>query len=141
MAFKEIIGTIILVILCVISAAAGVGGGALIVPLCLMLFDFDTKQAVALSNGLIFFLGLVKFFVGLSRKHPKIPHKALIDYNIVLIFISSILMGSLIGSLISKIFPDLLQQILLLVVVCIAVYQTVVKAIELYKGETKELNT
>jgi uncharacterized membrane protein YfcA len=105
---KEIFGVVILVILCVVSAAAGVGGGALIVPICLMIFDFDTKQAVALSNGLIFFLGLIKFFVGLTRKHPVIKHKTLRDYNIVLIFISSILLGSLIGSLIGRIFPDLL---------------------------------
>jgi uncharacterized membrane protein YfcA len=105
---KEIFGTVILVILCVLSAAAGIGGGPLIVPICLMVFEFDTKQSVALSNGLIFFLGLIKFFVGLTRKHPTIKHKSLIDYNIVLIFVSSILVGSLIGSLIGRIFPDLL---------------------------------
>jgi uncharacterized membrane protein YfcA len=67
---KEIFGVIIIVLLCVLSAAAGVGGGALIVPLSLMTFDFNTKTSVALSNGLIFFLGLVKFLVGLTRKHP-----------------------------------------------------------------------
>ena len=46
-------------------------------------------------------------------------------------------MGSLIGGLISRLFPELLQQILLLVVVGLAVYQTINKALELYKKESK----
>ncbi len=104
----EIFAIVLLIILCMLSSAAGVGGGSVIVPICLIIMDFDTKQSVALANGLTFFLALVKCSVGLAKKNPLIKHKTLIDYNIVLIFISSILIGSLVGSLIARILSDLL---------------------------------
>lgn len=51
---QEIIGGIILLILCLLASIAGVGGGSFIVPIMLLFFNFSTKEAVAFSNGLIF---------------------------------------------------------------------------------------
>jgi uncharacterized membrane protein YfcA len=136
---KEIFGTAILVFLAMLSAAAGIGGGALIVPILLMMFDFDTKGAVALANGIIFFSGIVKFFIGIRRKHPEIKHKTLIEYNVVLIFISSVLLGAFIGSIVSPSIPEFLQLIGLVIVVILAFYKSFTKSIALYKKENKAI--
>jgi uncharacterized membrane protein YfcA len=136
---KEIIGTVILVTLSMLAAAAGIGGGALMVPILLMLFDFDTKGAVALANGIIFFSGMVKFFVGIRRKHPEIPHKTLIDYNVVLIFISSVLLGAFIGSIISPSIPEFLQLVGLVIVVIVSCYKSFKKSRSLYKKENEAI--
>lgn len=136
---KEIAGTVILIVLSMLAAASGIGGGALIVPILLMMFDFDTKQGVALSNGIIFFSGAVKFCVGISRNHPEIPHRTLINYNVVLIFISSVLLGAFIGSIVSPSIPEFLQLVGLVVVVVLAVRKTLKKAISLHKKESRAL--
>lgn len=132
---KEIFGTVIFVLLAMLSAAAGIGGGALMVPILLMMFDFDTKQSVALANGIIFFSGAVKFFVGIRRTHPKIPHRTLINYNVVLIFISSVLLGAFIGSIVSPSIPEFLQLIGLVIVVVLAMLKSFKKSVSLYKKE------
>ena len=132
---KEIIGTVILIVLSMLAAAAGIGGGALMVPILLMLFDFDTKGAVALANGIIFFSGIVKFFVGIRRTHPEIPHKTLIDYNVVLIFISSVLLGAFIGSIISPSIPEFVQLVGLVIVVIVSCNKSFKKSRSLYQKE------
>lgn len=77
------------------------------------------KEAVALSNGMIFFTSATKYFLSIKEKHPSAPHKPQIDYNIALIFNPMILFGAYLGVIINTILPDLV--ILALVVVTIFV--------------------
>lgn len=136
---KETTGMILLLALCLLAAASGIGGGALIVPILLMFFDFSTKEAIAFSNGLIFFTGAVKFFVALTRKHPTIEHKTLIDYNVVMILISTLLLGSFIGSTLATIFPEFLQLLGLILVILYSIHQSFTKSMKLWKKESIEL--
>lgn len=58
----EIAGTIILPLLLGFANNGGVGGGGLIIPVCIALFGFNTIQAIALSNAVIFVGACVKYF-------------------------------------------------------------------------------
>jgi len=46
----EFFGFIVLGIMIAFSNAAGIGGGGIIVPICIIFFQFSTKESVALSN-------------------------------------------------------------------------------------------
>jgi hypothetical protein len=61
-ASPEILGILILPILLGLANNGGVGGGGLIIPICIALFGFSTIQAIALSNSTIFVGGAVRFF-------------------------------------------------------------------------------
>ena len=102
----EIIGIVVIVLISMLAAASGIGGGQILVPLSIILLQFEAKQAIALSNGIILCNGLVKTIVGICRKHPTIKSKTLIDYNIVLILMPTILLGSFIGAIIGEMMPN-----------------------------------
>jgi len=57
----EIGGIIILPLLLGFANNGGVGGGGLIIPVCIAMFGFTTIQAIALSNATIFAGALVRY--------------------------------------------------------------------------------
>ena len=57
----EFAGILILPALLALSNVAGIGGGGLIIPLIMVLFQFSMKQAIALSGFTIFTGALVRF--------------------------------------------------------------------------------
>jgi len=136
---KELIGILIIIILSMLAAASGVGGGSIIVPLSLMLMDYDTKAAIALSNGLILFNGSSKILFGLFKSHPTILHKTMIDYNISLILMPSLALGSFIGGIVAIISPPILQLIVLAIVLFLTFVESLNKGIQRYKNESTEL--
>ena len=64
---EEIVGVILLPLLLGFANNGGVGGGGLIIPVCIAMFGFNTIQAIALSNFIIFVGALVRY-VGFSVK-------------------------------------------------------------------------
>jgi len=58
----EISAIIFLSILLGLANNGGVGGGGLIIPICIAMFGFTTIEAIALSNSTIFLGSLVRFF-------------------------------------------------------------------------------
>ncbi len=58
----EIGGVIILPLLLGFANNGGIGGGGLIIPVCIAMFGFTTIQAIALSNAVIFTGAVVRYF-------------------------------------------------------------------------------
>jgi len=59
---SELVGVFLLPILLGLANNGGVGGGGLIIPICIAVFGFSTIQAIALSNSTIFVGGAVRYF-------------------------------------------------------------------------------
>ena len=60
--WSEIGGAIILPLLLGFANNGGIGGGGLIIPVCIAMFGFTTIQAIALSNFVIFAGAAVRYF-------------------------------------------------------------------------------
>ena len=60
--WSEIGGAIILPLLLGFANNGGIGGGGLIIPVCIAMFGFSTIQAIALSNFVIFAGAAVRYF-------------------------------------------------------------------------------
>jgi uncharacterized membrane protein YfcA len=58
----EIGGIIILPLLLGFANNGGIGGGGLIIPVCIAMFGFTTIEAIALSNAVIFTGAIVRYF-------------------------------------------------------------------------------
>lgn len=67
----EIGGIILLPLLLGFANNGGVGGGGLIIPVCIAMFGFNIIQAIALSNFVIC-VGAIVRFLGFSvyQQHP-----------------------------------------------------------------------
>ena len=57
----EFVGCITMAVILALCNAAGIGGGGMIVPICIILFRFYTTHAISLSNFNIFISAIVRF--------------------------------------------------------------------------------
>jgi uncharacterized membrane protein YfcA len=97
----------IISVIMALSVMAGIGGGGIVVPLCMMFFNFGTKEAIPLSGFSIFACSLLRFIMNINSKHPEKDAVA-IDYNLAIVMLPTVLMGSLIGVFINVMFPSLM---------------------------------
>jgi uncharacterized membrane protein YfcA len=84
---------------------AGVGGGSIVTPLCMVFFGFPTKDAVAVSAFATFAATLASFITSFKNMHPEKKSNVLIDYGITCIMMPTTLAGAQIGSYILIVFP------------------------------------
>jgi uncharacterized membrane protein YfcA len=63
-------GILILVSLKILCTMAGVGGGGIVTPLCMVFYGFHTKDAVAVAAFATFAATLGSFLTSFKQKHP-----------------------------------------------------------------------
>lgn len=137
---SEIAGVIILPLLLGFANNGGIGGGGLIIPVCIAMFGFSTIQAIALSNFVIFAGALVRYFgFSIFQKHPE-KDSTIIDYNICSVMLPLVLFGSFFGTIISSIIPEAVLTMILIVLLVYLTYDSLSKAVGLWKKETIALN-
>lgn len=117
----------------------GVGGGGLIIPVCIGMFGFNTIHSIALSNFIIFVGALVRY-LGFSIKQNH-PDKAatVVDYNMCSVMLPLVLVGSFIGVILANILPEAVLTIIMALLLVYLTYDSLSKAIGLWKKETISL--
>lgn len=66
----EIGGIFILMALKILTTMAGVGGGAIVTPLCMVFFGFTIKDAVAVSSFSTLCATFANFLANFRNRHP-----------------------------------------------------------------------
>lgn len=87
---KSIIGMLLLTVGLLLSTSVGMGGGGLILPILILVMNFYSHQAIPLSKSIVFCNTLISFFMHVRQKDS-------INYNLALLCLPSILIGSTIG--------------------------------------------
>ncbi len=88
---------------------AGIGGGVIDVPLVMLFFKFGTRQAIALSNMIIFMGTVTRFIYYFNERNPNKPHVVLVDYSLASIMMATTLAGNQIGiAFVLNVFPPLI---------------------------------
>lgn len=132
----EIGGVILLPLLLGFANNGGVGGGGLIIPVCISMFGFNTIQSIALSNFVIFVGALVRFFgFSIRQEHPQKP-STIIDYNLCSVMMPLVLIGAFVGVMVANIAPEALLTIFLVLILFYLTYDSLSRAINLWKAET-----
>ena len=90
----EDIGFFTLAMLMGLCNVAGIGGGAIDVPIVMLFFRFSTKQAIALSNMIIFMGAVVRFIYNFNDKNPSKPGVVVVDYSIATVIMATTLVGN-----------------------------------------------
>ena len=139
MKFIELIGSVIVVILGSLSAAAGIGGGVAVVPLFLLFFGVTLKEAVALSNVIILVNSAIMFLFSIGRKDPLKPTKTLIDYTFVMLLNPIFIFSNVIGSIFSKTVSSGSIIVLFVIVLIALIVINVINGIKKYRQENEEL--
>jgi uncharacterized membrane protein YfcA len=117
---SEIFGVFALTALTVLANVGGIGGGGIIIPVTIALFGFSTKEAIALSGALIYSGSLARFAMQINERHPQ-KDSTLIEYNIVILMLPLVLVGSFIGVLVNIMTPNIiLSSFLTLILIVLA---------------------
>lgn len=130
------ITTVLIAICALLSAGGGIGGGALFIPIYLIVYGLTAHQAVPLSKITIFGLAIGGFTVLYWKRHPN-KDMPLIDYDLTMLLIPGILLGTIAGVYLNVIFPAFLIVISLVVLLSYTSYKTWKKSFQLYREETQ----
>ena len=135
----ELFAIIVLPLLLGLANNGGIGGGGFIVPFCIAFNGFNTLDAMAQSNFVIFCGAVVRYvFFSVRLKHPNAENRTIIDYNIVSVMIPLVLVGALFGTVIASVLPDAVLTILLICLLCYLLFDSCKKSIKMWKAETKK---
>ncbi len=99
-----------------LANAGGIGGGAIVVPIIMIFFSFDIKTAVPVSNVLVFVSAFIRFFAAFGEHHPRNAGKLVVDYELVLLLLPTLFLGSLFGVIANSLFPSHAVLVLLCLV-------------------------
>ncbi|KAG0589973.1 hypothetical protein KC19_1G060700 [Ceratodon purpureus] len=88
-----------------ICSAGGIGGGGLFIPIFNLLLQFDAKTSAALSNFVILGGSIANLIWNLPQRHPLLPHKPMINYDVALILQPNMLLGISLGVICNVMFP------------------------------------
>jgi len=104
---KEAGGAISFVAFKMLSTVGGIGGGGVTAAFAIYFFQLDTKPAVALSSFAIMISTWSAYVFNFNMKHPEKPNVIMLDYNITIVMMPLVLLGSLIGAYFLIALPDL----------------------------------
>lgn len=108
----EIGGTFVLLILKALAVMSGIGGGGIIVPLLMVFYNLNTKNAVAISGFTILTGAITRYLITLGERHPD-KEATCIDYGITNVMLPTVMIGSTIGVFFNIIFPSIIINSLL----------------------------
>jgi hypothetical protein len=134
----EFAGFLILPTLVGLANVAGIGGGGITVPMVILCWGFETKEAVAISGATIFVGSVVRFFYSIDRKHPE-KKATSIDYGIVIVMLPLVLVGAFTGVLVNLILPPIILNTILTVLLVYLTYTSLQSAIKIWRKETEQI--
>ena len=131
----EIVGLITMVLISGLLNTGGAGGGALLTPILIILFNYEANAAISLVYGLLFG-GSVGNFVNVVRQKDPRTNKPLISYDVVLMCMPCMLFGSSIGVVLSRSLAPLMLILGTLGVIAYPTMKIYRKAKKQYAEET-----
>ncbi|GAB9464135.1 hypothetical protein Gpo141_00001576 [Globisporangium polare] len=135
----DIIAIALLAVGLAAAAAGGVGGGTIVVPLLVLVMGFDIKFATPASNFIIVGSAVANALFNLQRRHPFVD-RPLVDPDICLAIIPSMMGGAVVGAFFSKMLPSYILSILFAVLLGATGLRTLQKGRKLHNAERKHNN-
>lgn len=119
-----------------IAASGGIGGGGILVPLLILVFDFHPKYAIPLSNFTILGSSITNMALNLYKRHPD-ADRPLVDWDLIMIMEPLTMGGAVVGAILSKILPDWILTISLVILLAYTTKTTLDKGISQFNKETQ----
>jgi uncharacterized membrane protein YfcA len=121
-----------------VAAGGGIGGGGILVPIFSLVFGFSAKHAISLSNVTVFAGAIANTIFNVSKRHP-LADRPLVDWDLILVMEPLTIAGALIGAFLNKLLPESVLTILLVALLSFTAYESLSKAVKMYKIETIRL--
>ena len=119
----ELFEIIILLISSSLSTSCGIGGGTIYSSVLLGVEQFDPSEAFPVSNFLILLCGIITYISFTIDKYNH-PNTKFVNYDMAMVFGTSMLVGTKFGAILNKILSNLLLLIFLNILLCFTCYKT-----------------
>ena len=134
---NDIILSILVFIISIITTIGGVGGGGLLIPTYILMGNFSLEEAIPLSVITILGDTLVRIFNLYLKRHPMNNNRYLIDMMPILLIVPIDGNFSFLGVILSEIMPNSITLAVIILVLGITFYKSIIKGIKTYKKETE----
>mmetsp|Transcript_12447 Transcript_12447/g.29175 ORF Transcript_12447/g.29175 Transcript_12447/m.29175 type:complete len:540 (+) Transcript_12447:77-1696(+) len=121
-----------------LAAGGGIGGGGILVPIYILVMGFSPKHGIPLSNVTVFGGAIANMILNTQKRHP-LADRPLIDWDLILVMEPLTIAGALIGAFLNKILPEQLLTFMLVLLLSFTAYNSLKKAIKMYKTESRIL--
>lgn len=125
---------------CAISAAAGVGGGGINVPIFLLVFGYSFEHARTLSLVVVLGNAMMQVAINFKTRHPTLYHRPIIFWELVLILLPAQLGGNHIGGILNTMLPTSIVYIVAFLVLLFAAVYSSKKARMRYLDESQAIS-
>ena len=105
---SDMIGSLLVILGLMMAASGGIGGGGILVPLLIIVFEFNPKHAIPLSNFTILGSSVTNILMNLSKRHPG-ADRPLVNWDMILVMEPLTMAGAV--SPCMMIFIDLFMQL------------------------------
>lgn len=95
--WMEFSGTVLMFILIALSNAGGLSGGGTNIPIMLIFFEMNMKEAVPISGFVAVVSTVFRFILNYNQKHPTHSDRSTINYEVIMITMPAVFLGSFIG--------------------------------------------
>jgi len=114
----------------IIAALAGIGGGGLLVPLYILIENFEADMASPLSSAAIMGGSMIGYSMYCRRWHERFPviQQPLIDYETTALLLPALLMGTVFGTILDKLLPLWSIIVVMLILLFVTTARTALKA-------------
>lgn len=135
---SDIIGGTCIILGLMVAAGGGIGGGGVLLPILTLIMGFSPKHAIPLSNITVFGGALANTYLNAKKRHP-LADRPLVDWDLILVMEPLTIAGALIGVFINKLLQEEVLVVMLVVLLAFTAYNTLQKAVKMYKLETAQL--
>eukprot|EP00979_Chaetoceros_neogracilis_P015177 scaffold5451_cov245-Chaetoceros_neogracile.AAC.4 len=127
-------GFVCVAITIITSIGGGIGPGAILVAVYIIVMDFPPKVAIPLSC--VTGLGINTFgnFLNAGKRHP-LSNRPIIDWDLVLVMEPVILLGAIIGTYVNKILEGKTLVVLLVLLLSVIAHNTLKRARRMHQTE------
>ena len=122
----------------ILANAGGIGGGALLTPIYIWLFDFSVEDAIPLSKMTIFMGAIVNYLILKNARLDDDSNTPLINYSLAGVIVPMLLAGTSIGVFGAKFFPPILILGFLSGFLILSTFKMFQKALQMWRKETLE---
>jgi len=122
----EILALIFMCAISMVATTAGLGGGAVYSAILMFVENFSAMETFPISTFIILFCALSTYFIGIKDKIENPQHK-FVDYDLVLVFCPTMLIGTKIGVIWNRMFPSLFLNMLLILSLAFSSYKIYLK--------------
>lgn len=119
----EVVGSLLVLLCLSCGIAAGMGGGLLVFPILLMLFDFGPHESIPIINTTGMVAALVAY---LQRCRQRLPGSSqpLVDYAVAMQCLPAYFLGTVYGVRMNRVCPRWLLMLLIVLFLAYILYQT-----------------